>query len=88
MLLNFLSLKRGRGLLERGLIREGGLNKGLTVACLCFTGKQAHLTGLDIQGKRFSNQYITQFKVGYKTDDTQQFPQYYPSDSNPKVRGP
>ncbi|CAH3047177.1 unnamed protein product, partial [Porites lobata] len=48
-------------------------------------GKQAHLTGLDIQGKRFSNQYITQFKVGYKTDDTQRFPQFYPSDSNPKV---
>ncbi|CAH3170414.1 unnamed protein product, partial [Porites evermanni] len=48
-------------------------------------GKQAHLTGLDIQGKRFSNDYITQFKVAYKTNDTQRFSQYYPSDSNPKV---
>ena len=48
--------------------------------------KPAILSGFEIQGQRWSNNYVTSFKLGYQPADQLQDPiKYYPTDTNPEV---
>lgn len=49
------------------------------------TDQPANLSGFELQGRSSTNQYVTKFTMGYKSDADQNSPQSYPTDQNPKV---
>lgn len=49
------------------------------------TDQPANLSGFELQGRSSTNQYVTKFTMGYKSDADQDSPQNYPTDQNPKV---
>jgi len=46
--------------------------------------KPATISGFEIQGRSSSNLYVTQFKVGFNTNDHSSL-QFYPSSNNPEI---